>query len=229
MGERIDQRGDEWSRHSAEEETLLLDDLMPVFDVAERHRTTVAASPEHVFAAIRSADLGGGRLTRALMALRVLPAALVALTRSPRAALIDLRARRSNRRRGLALADFERAGFSVVMERAPKELVIGLLGRFWTPRGGICAGLTTAQFAAGPPAGYALAGWNFSVTPLPDGQSELRTETRVWCAPDALTKFRAYWLLVSPGSALIRREMLGAIRREAESFTRASVARRARG
>jgi hypothetical protein len=191
---------------------------MPVFDVAERHRAIVAAPPERVFAAIRTADLGGGRLTRALMALRLLPAALVALTRSPHAVLMELRARGSNWPRGLRLAEFERAGFRAVAERAPEELVIGLLGKFWTPRGGICAGLTAAQFAVGPPSGHALAGWNFSVTPLPDGRTELRTETRVWCAPDALPKFRAYWLLVSPGSALIRREMLGAIRREAESF-----------
>lgn len=189
---------------------------MPVFDVTERHRTIVAAPPERVFAALRQANLGGGRLTRSLIALRILPAVLIALTRSPRAALTELRTRRSDRRRGSRLADFERAGFRIVAERAPEELVIGLLGRFWTPRGGIRADLAAGQFAAGPPAGHALAGWNFSVTRLPDGRSELRTETRVWCAPDARTTFRAYWLVVSPGSALIRREMLGAIRREAE-------------
>ena len=101
-------------------------------------------------------------------------------------------------------------------ERAPDELVIGLLGRFWTPRGGLCADVAAETFRAGPPMGQALAGWNFTVAMRPDGSSELRTETRVWCAADARWKFRLYWLAVRPGSGLIRRAMLRAIRRHAE-------------
>jgi hypothetical protein len=195
---------------------LLLDDLMPVYDVVERHRTVVRAEPEAVFAALRSADLSGGLLTRTLLLLRAVPAALLALARSPRAALAELRARRAERRGGLRLDGFERAGFRVVAERAPEELVIGLLGRFWTPRGGIRSGVSAADFAAGPPPGHALAGWSFLVTPRGDGTCELRTETRVRCAPDARARFRAYWLVIRPGSGLIRRAMLRAIRREAE-------------
>jgi hypothetical protein len=195
---------------------MLLDELMPVYDVVERHQTVVRAAPDVVFRAIREADLAGGPVTRALLAVRVLPAATLALARSPRAALAEWRARRAERRRGMDLAAFERAGFRVVAERAPEELVIGLLGKFWTPRGGLCAEVSTAHFAAGPPVGYALAGWSFSVVPRSDGRTDLRTETRVWCAPDARAKFRTYWLVVRPGSGLIRRAMLRAIRREAE-------------
>jgi hypothetical protein len=104
-----------------------------------------------------------------------------------------------------------------VAERAPDELVIGLLGRFWTPRGALCVDLAADAFRDGPPVGQALAGWNFTVTMRPDGSSELRTETRVWCAADARWKFRLYWLAVRPGSGLIRRAMLRAIRRHAEA------------
>jgi hypothetical protein len=93
--------------------------------------------------------------------------------------------------------------------------MIGLLGKFWTSRGGLCD-VTAAHFAAGPPVGYALAGWNFTVAARADGRCDLCTETRVWCAPDARVKFRAYWLFVRPGSGLIRRAMLRGIRREAE-------------
>ena len=114
------------------------------------------------------------------------------------------------------LHDFERAGFRAVAKRAPQELVIGLLGRFWTLHGGLCAEVTADTFRAGPPSGQALAGWNFSVATRPDGSSELRTETRVWCAADAQWKFRLYWLAVRPGSGLIRRAILRAIRRHAE-------------
>ena len=193
---------------------MLLDDLMPHYDVAERHELHVRASPDETFAAIRQADLSDGRTTRALLAVRALPAALAAVARSPRAALAELRSRRG-RRRG-RLGDFERAGFHVVAERAPVEIVIGLLGRFWTPRGDLCARVTAETFRAPPPAGRALAGWNFTVEARGDGSCNLRTETRVRCAPDARLAFRLYWLLIRPGSGLIRRSMLRSIRRRAE-------------
>jgi hypothetical protein len=198
------------------ERAVLLDELMPVYDVVERHRTVVRATPERVFEAIRTADLAGDPVTRTLFAVRAVPAAAVALARSPRATLSEWRHGRGERRRGLRLTDLEGSGFRVVAERAPEELVLGLLGRFWTPRGGLHPDVSQTHFAAGPPQGYALAGWAFAVVALGDGRTELHTETRVWCAPDARAKFRAYWLLVRPGSGLIRRSMLRAIRREAE-------------
>jgi hypothetical protein len=193
----------------------LLDELMPTYDVVERHRTIVRASPDRVYAALRASDLSGGALTRALLAVRALPALLLAFARSPRGALAELRERRE-RGRGHRLADFERAGFSVVAERAPEELVIGLLGKFWTPRAGLRADVAAADFRADPPSGHALAGWSFTVASRADGLTELATETRVRCAADARTRFRVYWLVVRPGSGLIRRAMLRAVRREAE-------------
>ncbi len=189
---------------------------MPEYDVVERHGTVVRAAPDVVFSAIRSADLSGNLLTRALLAARAIPAGLVDFARSPGAALTDIRIRRRTRSNGLRLAEFESAGFKVVAERVPEELVIALLGRFWTPRGGLRRDVSAADFAVGPPGGHALAGWNFTVVPRPDGTSDLRTETRVWCAADARLRFRTYWLIVRPGSGLIRRAMLRAIRREAE-------------
>ncbi|MEO6528736.1 MAG: hypothetical protein ABIP93_19115 [Gemmatimonadaceae bacterium] len=201
---------------------MLLNDLMPQFDVVERHSTLVRAPAGIVFNSIREADLAGGPVARVLLALRFVPATLAAVVRSPRAAWTEIRDRVSTRQRVVRLHDFEGAGFRVVAERAPEELVIGLLGRFWTLRGGACADVAADTFRAGPSAGLALAGWNFIVTPQPGGSSELRTETRVWCAPDVRWKFRLYWLGVRPGSGLIRHEMLRAIRRHAERQGRAT-------
>lgn len=198
---------------------MILDELMPRYDVVEVHRTVVHAPPDVVFAAIREADLARGGITRVLLALRALPAAVIAVVRSPRAARTEYRTRRADRRGVAPLHRFERAGFRIVAERAPDEIVIGLLGRFWTPRGALCADITAETFRSAPPKGQALAGWNFTVTALADGSSHLRTETRVLCAADARWKFRLYWLAVRPGSGLIRRSMLRAIRRHAESRT----------
>lgn len=58
-----------------------------------------------------------------------------------------------------------------------------------TPGGAICDDVSIETFGAGPPAGLALAGWNFSVHARRGGLTELRTETRVWCAPDAWPRF----------------------------------------
>ena len=196
---------------------MLLDELMPRYDVAERHRTIVRAAPETVYAALRTAELAGGPVTAALLALRALPAAALAIARSPGGALAELRARRAGRaRRRARLRDLERQGFRIVAERAPEELVLGIRGRFWTPRGGICGEVSAETFGVGPDVDEALAGWSFTVRPLGDGTCELATETRVWCGIAARRKFRAYWLVVRPGSGLIRRAMLRAIRREAE-------------
>ena len=189
---------------------MLLDEVMPRYDVVERHATRVRASPAVVYAAIWEADLIAGPVTRSLLALRALPAAILA----PRDALVEWRERRA--RRGGRLADVESFGFRIVAERAPDELVIGALGRFWMPRSRLCGDVSTADFAAGPPRGFALAGWNFMVTARADGRTELRTETRVWCAPDVRARFRAYWLVIRPWSGLIRHAMLREIRLRAE-------------
>lgn len=173
---------------------MLLDDLMPHYDVVERHRTVVRAPPRATYTAIRQANLAGAWIARVLLALRT-------ASLSPRLVRLD---------------DFERSGFHIIAEDAPEELVIGLVGRFWTARGGLCDQLTPDTFRAGPPAGQALAGWNFTVAKRRDGTSDLRTETRVLCAPDARWKFRLYWLVVRPGSGIIRRAMLRAIRKHAE-------------
>ncbi|HYT65105.1 MAG TPA: hypothetical protein VEL51_01715 [Vicinamibacterales bacterium] len=114
-------------------------------------------------------------------------------------------------------ADTRRVGARLINNVSPGELVIGVLGGFWTPRGVLSPSVSAETFRAGPPAGQALAGWNFTVTIQPDGSTDLRTETRVWCAPDVRRKFRLYWLVVRPGSGLIRHAMLRAIRRHAEA------------
>lgn len=190
---------------------------MPRYDVVERHRIIVRAAPGVVFRSLREADLSGNLVTRVLLALRAVPAAIAAVVRSPRSARAEYLDRKEMRRRGVRLQQFEQAGFRIVCENAPNELVIGLLGRFWTPRGAIVPDVTSETFRSGPGKGQALAGWNFSVIARDDGSTELRTETRVLCAADARWKFRLYWLAVRPGSGLIRRAMLAAIRRHAES------------
>jgi hypothetical protein len=65
--------------------------------------------------------------------------------------------------------------------------------------------------------GFARGVWNFSVSDGQDGQTVLRTETRVVCGDAASRqKFLAYWLVVRPFSGLIRLIMLRTVRKVAE-------------
>jgi hypothetical protein len=58
---------------------------------------------------------------------------------------------------------------------------------------------------------------NFRLEPRGASACVLSTETRVY-ATDAATRriFKVYWRTIYPGSAIIRRSWLGAIKRRAE-------------
>ncbi len=101
-------------------------------------------------------------------------------------------------------------------EQPGHEVVLGTIGRFWRPSGGMRP-FAAAEFASFREEGWAKGAWNFRVSVAPDGATTLSTETRVRCTdPRSRRTFRRYWRLVRPFSGLIRIEMLRAIRREAE-------------
>jgi hypothetical protein len=187
---------------------MLIDRYMQRWEARERHRIRVNALPESVYAALRTVDFGRHPLVRALLALRALPAVLT-----------DRERRRELRERAgrpITLAAFEEQGFRILAEDPPRELVIGLEGAFWKPRGNLRP-VDARTFADPVPPGLARAAWNFAVVPATDGGCVLHTETRILTGDaGARRRFRLYWTLVRPGSGLIRRLMLRAIRAEAE-------------
>ena len=64
-----------------------------------------------------------------------------------------------------------------------------------------------------------IATMNFLVTPEGNG-SRLSTETRVFANTDSVRRrFAVYWRIIHPGSDIIRRSWLRAIKRRAESST----------
>lgn len=194
-------------------ELTLIDEFLPVYDVAERHATHVRASPDRIYAALRTTDLAASPLVRLLFGLRGLPLLFSAKPGATHAAAQRLRM-------SIMLSDFEARGFTVLAEHPPRELLIGLVGTFWTLRGGLRT-VDAATFRGPQPAGTARAAWNFRVEPSADGSCQLTTETRVLAAdPESRRRFRWYWRVIRPGSGLIRRGMLHAIRRSAETPTR---------
>jgi hypothetical protein len=185
---------------------MLIDRWMPRWDARERHRIRVRAAPEAVYAALRTTDLAAHPLVRALLLLRAIPA------------VVADRARwREMRERGLrpiTLAAFEEHGFRVLDEDPPRELLIGLEGAFWKPSGNLRP-VGPGTFAEPVPPGLARAAWNFRIEPRGVDGCLLGTETRVRAGSGAAVALRLYWLLIRPGSGMIRRLMLRAVRNRA--------------
>jgi hypothetical protein len=179
-----------------------LDEFLPDYDVNEVHSTRIAAPPDAVMTAVRSLRAREVPVIVVLMALRGLPALLLGRPRRPR--------------EGTILEGFLRGGFVMLAER-PDELVVGGVGRFWQASGGVRR-VAAADFGAFHEPGYAKTAFNMWARPSGDGRTVLTTETRIQGTDgEARRSFRRYWLVIHPGSALIRRAWLRAIRRKAEA------------
>jgi hypothetical protein len=188
---------------------MLIDQFLPRFDAVESHTTIVRASPDRVWAAIRTADFGSNGIVRALFAIRGMPAFLTA----PREALARAR---TPVHAPLTLDAALTHGFIILGEQPERELLLGTAGRFWGARGALCH-IDPQQFMSFNEPGAAQAAWNFAIRPLVANKTVLSTETRVRCVdPAGRWRFRIYWALIRPFSGLIRLVMLRAIKRDAE-------------
>jgi hypothetical protein len=188
----------------------LIDELLPTYDVSERHSIAIHAPPAVTYSALETVDLARSRIARSLLWARALPAAIL----RGRGGLSRLR---RDATRPLTLSELESHGFRRLASAPPHEIVLGLEGRFWRPGGGICT--PPAAAFGGPPAAHtARAVWNFTILPDGDGGVTLQTETRVLCADASVRRrFLPYWTLIRPASGFLRRSMLVAVRRDAES------------
>lgn len=176
---------------------MLIDEFLPGWDVRERHSIKVHAPVDKVYAAVRRLDISRTKLTMFLFRLRGIPTGRF----TPSCFTLD---------------DFLKMRFILLGEKPYEELLLGLVGRFWTASGDLRR-LDAEGFRSFKEQGYAKAAWNFSLNEKPDGSVLLETETRVYCLDQSSRRrFRLYWLLVGPFSGLIRREVLQAVKRSAE-------------
>jgi hypothetical protein len=181
---------------------VLIDDFMPAFDVSERHHTLVLAPADLTYEAIKRVDLGRSKLVRALFAARGIPL----LIRHKRPVT-----------RTMTLDDLVRGGFVWLGEDPGRELVLGVIGAFWRPKGGVRR-IEPAEFAAFDEPGLAKAAWNFRLIADGDERTFVTTETRVG-VPDepSRKKFLLYWAAIGPFSSVVRRQALALVRRDAEA------------
>ena len=183
---------------------MLIDSFAPEFDAHEVHRIAINASRQTVYESLWTADLGGSAVIKLLLLLRSLPGFMARPSQS------------LPRNRKVTLQTVIDSGFGLLDKTPDEEIVLGVTGRFWRPTGNLSA-FNRLDFNAPVPSGLARGVWNFSVSESQQGQTILRTETRVICGDAASRrKFLAYWFVVRPFSGLIRLIMLRNVRKAAE-------------
>jgi hypothetical protein len=180
---------------------VLIDRFLPTYDVIEHHEAIVNAPVDVTYRAVREFDLARSPVVLALLTLRGLPHLFTGAVKPSRR---------------LGLEEVRHTGFVLLTEEPGREIVLGVVGKFWQLSSGIHR-IDASEFTDFDSPGYAKAVWNFVVSERAGGGSTVVTETRVLCTDDdARRKFSLYWRLVGPFSALIRRVLLGQIKRDAE-------------
>ena len=183
---------------------MLLERFLPVYHFHEVHTIHIRATPAQIMRAIKEVAPAEIPLWRTFFWLRSLPARLtgrVGYRLTPRPVWEQVT-----------------VGWFVLLAEDPeRELVVGTVGQFWRPQGAGTVHLDGPQaFLDFDRPGHAKAAFNFLIDPG-EGDCRLRTETRITVADAAARRrFAGYWRVIYPGTALLRRMWLRAIKRRAE-------------
>ncbi len=170
---------------------MLIDEFLADHDFVETHDIIISAGADDIYRAANEIDFSDSFIIRCLMRLRGMSGG------------------------SIRLRDLNRYKFEMLGQTLNKEMVIGLIGKFWTFGGGLQK-IDAESFKKFDTAGFAKAVWNFSLD-ADGGKTRLTTETRIKCLDeDSRRSFGRYWMFIQPFSGLIRMEMLRTIKRKAE-------------
>lgn len=180
----------------------LMEIYLPSYQFSEHHQTEMRCAPGELLDIIQNFQLPDDGISVATMFLRQLPARLMHWAAPSRVA---------------RPSSFTIASFTPLARNGDKEIVAGLIARFWRPDFGLVVVNSPSEFLACNPPKTAKLVIGFVAEQRGD-ITLLTTETRVYC-PDryALMMFRPYWLIIRPVSGVLRRRALGTIRRIVES------------
>jgi len=170
-----------------------LDKFAPVYQFSEFHSIAVSAPKDRVYAAIRTVGPEEIRFLKTLMWIRFAGAW------APK--------------HGPMLDTFTAGAFQLLAEGPGREIVIGQAGD-----GRKARKLTAEEFKALQKAPLVKIAMNFRIEEVDATHCVVSTETRVYAVGrDALHGFSTYWRMIYPGSSLIRRMWLRAIKLRAEA------------
>jgi hypothetical protein len=180
----------------------LIDQVLPEFQFSETHQIEITAAAPAVYQALRDVTADEIALYRTLTWVRC-------LGRCPGDNIL-------NPPTGTSILETAmRSGFRLIAETPDVELV--LVTFVAAPPDAASREWTRDAFVSLRTPGFAKAAMNFRLEPRGTGHTVLHTDTRV-LATDSRTRrvFAAYWRTIAPGSDLIRRGWLRAIKRRAE-------------
>jgi hypothetical protein len=180
----------------------LMDRFLPSYQFSERHQVTVRCRPGELLDIIQNFQPPKDRFGETAMLVRQLPARLMhvlAPSRTPPPSPVT------------------RANFIPLARDGDREMVGGLVGKFWRPDFGLVGVKDASGFLLCNPPKTAKLVIGFAAEQTGE-LTVLATETRVYC-PDryALIMFFPYWLIIRPVSGVLRRRFLATIRRVAET------------
>ena len=180
----------------------LIDEFLPTYQFSERHQILVRCGPGELLDIIQNFETPPDRFAETMMVVRQIPAGL--LHRAAPARFPPPR-------------PFTRANFAPLGRDGDREIVGGLIGRFWRPDFGLVPIKGASDFLAFDAPRTAKLALGFSVAEV-EGTTRLTTETRVYC-PDRYSylMFLPYWLAIRPVSGIIRRRALQTFRSVAEA------------
>lgn len=171
---------------------MLIDDFMPTFEFGDVQKADVKAATQTVFRAVKTFDLAESTTVRWLFKARGIPTD------------------------NLTLKDFEKANLKVLAEKPDGEIVLGLVGEFKTLTGGL-VNLSPDKFRTFNDPGFIKAVWNFAVADLGNGKTRVTTEIRITGTDAGSTaKVKNVWGLLKPPTAMISKEILKLIKKQAE-------------
>lgn len=191
-----------------------LDQFVPAYQFNEFHSVRIAAPKEKVYTALKQVTAEEILLFHTLVWLRRLgrPGPESILNPPPNTPLLEVATKTT---------------FLLLAEEPHREIVVGTLvaaPRGWRPRGERTPEAFKALLASQQP-GFVLAAMNFRLEDCDatarreaDPCTLLTTETRIY-AMDASSRraFAGYWRVIYPGSSLIRRMWLRAIKKRTEA------------
>ena len=191
------------------DEPLLLDSYLSEYDVAEVHACIVNGDVKTTWEAIKNADLSSIPVVHSLLVLRSLPGRLRAIKNGQAAPAPP----------PFSFDDMPRVGFQLLAER-PAEIAFGFVGKPWKVGAEQPLAIGRDAFAAFSDPGYAKVAFSIRAKPYGTHRTLITTETRT-ATTDAATRrrFAAYWKLIGPFSALIRRLILRQVTSHVETPT----------
>jgi hypothetical protein len=179
-----------------------LDLVLPTPRKLEVSAVELALTPERAWELVRHQDLARSSFVKALFALRTLPSRWTGTVEK-----VELRL-------DAIASSAEHPGFQVLIEE-PREVVVGAIGKVWQLDIPFVHVDGPAAYAAFEESGWVKVAWALRVLPFGERDSRVEVEVRVDATDEASWKrFEQYWLVIGPGSHLVRRTLFAALARE---------------